>query len=273
MTDERPADAQQTPLTPPDADETATPTVSEALGTALGTAARKAGLDPTEHTTTGQLVWAGIGGWRGVVESVLPTLAFVLAYTLVPADAWTRLIVAVAVSIGIALVFSVVRFAMRQTPAAALGGLVGAVVAATIALLTGNAADTFLVGLITNAVYGLGILVSGLVGWSAIGLAAGFLMGDATAWRRSRRKRRAFFWLAIGWAGLFLLRLAVQFPVYLASHEDGQESSSVALLGTLKIAMGIPLFAVMIAVTWFVVRRIYHRPAAPGTAAPTGAAG
>lgn len=241
------------------------PSVSEAFTAALGNAARKAGLDASDDQTTGALVWKAIGGVRGVLESVVPTVAFVATYTLWPGEGFAKLLPAVLVSVGIALIFSLVRLVMRQPVSAAFGGLVAAVVAATIALITGNAADTFVVGLITNLVYGTGILISVLVGWSAIGVIAGFLMGDATAWRQSKRKRRGFFWLGLAWAGLFFLRLAVQLPVYFASQGEGDNEGAVALLGTLKLVMGIPLFALLIAVTWFVVRRLYHRrvPATP----------
>lgn len=233
---------------------------AETLASALGSAAKKAGIDPNEHENSGRLAWAAIGGWRGVAESSLPTIAFVVTYTLTPGDGFAKLWPALVVSVGAAAIFSIIRLVSKQTVAAALGGLVAAVFAATIALITGSAADTFLPGLITNLVYGLGILIFTLAGWSIPGLVAGFLMGDATAWRRSKRKRRTFFWLGIAWAGLFLARLAVQYPAYLASHEADASDESVALLGTLKLVMGIPLFALMIVVTWFVVRRIYYRP-------------
>ncbi|MPS75815.1 MAG: DUF3159 domain-containing protein, partial [Microbacterium sp.] len=45
--------------------------------------------------------------------------------------------------------------------------------------------------------------------------------------------------------------LAVQFPLYLAGD--------VTALGTLKLVMGLPLFAPLIAVTWLVVRALYPR--------------
>ena len=53
-----------------------------------------------------------------------------------------------------------------------------------------------------------------------IGLAAGFLMNEGTAWRTDARKRRVFFWLAIAWAALFFARLAVQLPLYLAGTDE-----------------------------------------------------
>ena len=89
--------------------------------------------------------------------------------------------------------------------------------------------------------------------WTLVpaGLAIGFLMGEGTAWRANRRRRRAFFWLGIAWGALFLLRLSVQLPLYLTDQ--------VTMLGTLKLVMGLPLFAPMVAVTWLVVRALYRR--------------
>jgi hypothetical protein len=228
------------------------PTVSETLGAALGGAARRAGFDPAQGGSTGHVVWRAMGGWRGVLESVLPSLLFVIAYTVAK-----NLILALAVSVGIALVFTVVRLAQKSPPSAALGGLVAAGAAAVLALITGNPSDNFVPGLITNLGYGLAMLISAVVGWPLIGLAAGFLMNDGTQWRRHRRRRRAFFWLTIAWAALFALRLAVQFPIYLSSLDPANTESALALLGTLKIAMGLPLFAPLVAVTWLAVRALY----------------
>lgn len=220
---------------------------AEVLGAALGGAARRAGLDPAAGASTQTVVWSAMGGWRGILESVLPSLAFVILFTLSPEP----LLLPLGVSVGLAAVFTVVRLVQKSPPSAAIGGLVAAAAAAGLALWTGRGEDNFVPGLITNALYGSAILVSALVGWSLIGIAAGFLMGEGTAWRRDRRKRRAFFWLAVAWAALFFARLAVQLPLYLAGE--------VTALGTLKLIMGLPLFAPMIAVTWLVVRALYPR--------------
>ncbi|MCK2036896.1 DUF3159 domain-containing protein [Microbacterium sp. SSW1-49] len=223
---------------------------SEVFGAALGGAARRAGLDPADHGSTHKVVWSAIGGWRGILESVLPSLAFVVLFTLQPEP----LILALGVSVGLAAVFTVIRLVQKSPPSAALGGLAAAAAAAALALFTGRAQDNFVPGLITNAAYGTAMLVSALIGWSLIGLAVGFLMGEGTAWRADRRKRRAFLWLGIAWAILFYARLAVQLPLYLAGTEQ-----ATSLLGTLKLIMGLPLFAPLIAVTWLVVRALYPR--------------
>jgi hypothetical protein len=242
-----------------EADERSEPSTSALLGAALGGAARRAGLDPSAEATTGHVVWRAMGGWRGVLESVLPSLAFLIIYTV-----GKELLPALLVSVGIAVVFTAVRLIMRQPASAAIGGLVATGAAAALALWTGRAEDNFIWGFLTNGIYGSAFLVSALVGWPLIGLAVGFLMNEGTKWRTDPRKRRVFFWLSIAWAGLFALRLAVQLPLYFgasAAVEGSPEQIQLAsALATTKLIMGLPLFAPLVAVTWLAVRALYPRP-------------
>lgn len=237
------SDAAKPSLTPPP--------VSDVLGEALGSAAKRAGLDPTGEASAPRVVWAAIGGWRGILESVLPSLVFVILFTVTidPKTQQGNLPLSLGLSVGLAALFTVIRLISRSPASAALGGLVATGVAAALALWTGRGQDNFIPGFITNAAYGTGLLISALIGWALIGLAVGFLMGEGTRWRQDKRKRRAFFWLTISWSALFFARLAVQLPLYFA--ED------VTALGTLKIVMGLPLFAPLVAVTWLVVRSLY----------------
>lgn len=249
MAQDRPGEpsADRPDLVPPSAGEA---TASDLIGQALGGAAKRAGLDPTDDATTGHVVWRAMGGWRGIGESVLPGLVFVVLYTVTGQD----LVLSLVASVGLAAVFTIIRLVQRSPVAAAFGGLVATGAAAALALFTGRGVDNFVPGLITNAAYGTGLLVSALIGWSLIGVAAGFLMNEGTAWRADRRKRRVFFWLTIAWAALFFARLAVQLPLYLTDQ--------TAALGTLKLIMGLPLFAPMVAVTWLAVRALYPPRAA-----------
>jgi len=235
-------DGESVPLEPPAAADT--------LGAALGNAARRAGLDPAAHASTGSAVWSAMGGWRGILESVLPSLAFVVLFT-VTIDPETRqgnLWLSLGVSVGLAVVFTVARLIAKSPPSAAIGGLLATVAAAVLALVTGRGQDNFVFGFFTNGAYGTAFLVSALVGWPLIGLAAGYLTGEGTRWRADRRKRRAYMWLSIAWAALFAARLIVQLPLYFAGD--------VVALGALKIVMGLPLFAPMLAVTWLTVRAL-----------------
>lgn len=251
--DPEPRDESRAPdLTPPPAAEAS---ASDLLGAALGGAARRAGLDPAEGKSTGHVVWAAMGGWRGVLESVLPGLVFLLAWTATynPETRSGDLVLSLVLSVGLAAVFTLIRLVQRQSAAAAIGGLVAAAAAAGLSLWTGRGEDSFIPGFLTNSIYGTAFLVSALIGWPLIGLAVGFLMGEGTAWRSDRRKRRVFFWLSIAWASLFAARLLVQLPLYFAGD--------VTALGTLKLIMGLPLFAPLVAVTWLAVRALY--PPAP----------
>ncbi|QAY61303.1 DUF3159 domain-containing protein [Microbacterium protaetiae] len=236
--------------------DAAGPAASDILGAALGGAARRAGLDPGQSASTGHIVWHAMGGWRGILESVLPTLVFVLVWTITvdPQTHQGDLWLAVGLSVGLAVVFTAVRLIMRSPASAAIGGLVATGAAAALALWTGRAADNFILGLVTNGAYGTALLISALVGWPLIGLAVGWLMNDGTAWRADRRKRRVFFWLTIAWAALFAARLAVELPLFLTDQ--------VTALGTLKLIMGLPLFAPMVAVTWLAVRGLYPKAGA-----------
>ncbi|MBT9607041.1 DUF3159 domain-containing protein [Microbacterium sp.] len=241
----RPDDADRVPLEPPSA--------ADSVSAALGSAARRAGLDPSKHSSTGAAVWSAMGGWRGILESVLPSLAFVVLFT-VTIDPETRqgdLLLSLGVSVGLALVFTIARLIAKSPPSAAIGGLFATVAAAVLALFTGRGQDNFVFGFFTNGAYGTAFLVSVLVGWPLIGLAAGYLLGEGTSWRADKRQRRVFSWLSLGWAALFAARLIVQLPLYFAGD--------VTALGTLKIIMGLPLFAPMLAVTWLAVRALSPR--------------
>ncbi|MFF8187657.1 DUF3159 domain-containing protein [Microbacterium sp. NPDC016588] len=241
----RPDDGDRVPLDPPSA--------ADSVSAALGSAARRAGLDPSKHSSTGAAVWAAMGGWRGILESVLPSLAFVVLFT-VTIDPETRqgnLPLSLGVSVGLALVFTIARLLAKSPPSAAIGGLVATAAAAVLTLFTGRGQDNFVFGFFTNGAYGAAFLVSVLVGWPLIGLIAGYLLGEGTSWRADKRRRRVYTWLSLGWAGLFFARLVVQLPLYFAGD--------VTALGTLKIIMGLPLFAPMVAVTWLAVRALSPR--------------
>ena len=67
-----------------------------------------------------------MGGWRGILESVLPSLVFVVLFT-VTYDRATQtgnLWLSLGLSVGLAAVFTIIRLVTKSPPAAAIGGLV-----------------------------------------------------------------------------------------------------------------------------------------------------
>jgi len=198
----------------------------------------------------GRSVLAAIGGVRGVVEAMLPGFVFLIAYT------FTRdLVPSIILPLAVGVVFVVVRLLQRQPAGPAIGGVLGIALSAVLALLNNRPEDYYIPGFWTNGGYFAVLLISVLVGWPLIGVAAGFLTGEGTSWRSDRRRRRIYAALTLMWCSLFALRLVVQIPLYYAG--------AIEALGTARLVMGIPLYAPLLVVTWLVIRSIHRSGARP----------
>lgn len=217
------------------------------FGAGLAAAAKRSGLGTVAdgQAPTGAALLKAMGGIRGLAETILPGLVFLIIYTFT-----MNVPLALGASVAVAVIFTVVRLAGRTPVTQAVAGLIGVGASAILALWTGRGSDNFVLGLITNAAYALAILISILVRWPVIGLAVGYLMGDGTAWRHDKTKYRALQLLTLCWLGLFVARLAVQLPLYLADNISG--------LAITKLLMGVPLYAPLVLLSWLVVRSVYN---------------
>ena len=186
---------------------------------------------------------AAIGGWRGIAETVVPSLLFVLIY--IPTQDAR---IAALVPGAVALILFVVRLVRRESPLSAISGMLGVGIAVIVTMFTGRAVDYFFPGFVINAAWSLGLVISLLVGWPLMGLVIGFVAGNYTAWRKNLKLKRMAVWLTLMWLAMFVARLAVQLPMYLGEH--------LGALATARIVMGTPLFALVIIVTWFGVRSV-----------------
>lgn len=186
-----------------------------------------------------------VGGVRGLVESTLPGLVFVVVFV-----ATRELVPSLVGSLVVALGAVVWRLLQRTPVTQALSGLLGIAVGVAWAWWSGRAQDFFAGGLLANVGYLVAMVVSIVVRWPAVGVVVGLVRGEDTAWRTDparARERRRFVWATWVMAAVFALRLAVQVPLYLAGE------SAVGALGTAKLAMGVPLFAVALWLTWLLV--------------------
>ncbi|MHC5796108.1 DUF3159 domain-containing protein [Lacisediminihabitans sp. FW035] len=224
---------------------------------AFADAMRKTGLGqvaPGEVPTAGSLL-AAVGGARGLVESILPGLAFLVIYSLT-----TSLVLSVLAPVALAVIFVVVRLVTRTPLTQAFAGIVGIAISAVLALVTGRAENNFVPGILINIGSLVVLLVSIAVRWPLIGVVVGFLTNEGTAWKRDRAKRRVLFLATWLWAALFALRLAVEVPLYFAKETEW-------LAGT-KLLLGVPLYAAMLWVTWLLVRAVYGRLSAERSDTP-----
>lgn len=204
------------------------PTPQARLARLTGADARAA--EPDAVGVDGALLQQAIGGWKGLIDSGVPVLAFVAVYGLNGQVMRPALIAAVAAGVVIVLL----RLARRESLQQVGAGFLGLALSAFVASRTGRAEDFFLLGLLTNLAYGAAFLISTLLRWPLMGLLLGFLRGNATAWRSDPAFYRAAATVSWMWAAMFGLRLLVQVPLYWAG--------AVGALGLAKILMGWPLF-------------------------------
>ena len=201
---------------------------------------------------------AAFGGLRGVAESAVPSLAFLISY-LVTDELKRSIIIAVAVAVALL----VVRLVQRSTPQFVLNSLLVIGIGALFASRSGEARDVFLPGILYNGGYAVVLIGTILVGWPVVGFLVGSLSGDATSWHRDRALVKLCSRLTWLLAVPCLLRVLVQYPLYAADE--------VGLLGTSKIVMGWPLqVAALLAMAWVLSRN--STPASTLTRPVLGAA-
>ncbi|MEO6943193.1 MAG: DUF3159 domain-containing protein [Lacisediminihabitans sp.] len=228
----------------------AVPTFKESFGAAM----RKTGLGqvaPGEIPTASSLL-AAIGGVRGLIESILPGLGFLVVYSV------TRsLLPSVLFPLALSVLFVVARLISRSAPSQAFVGVLGIAISAVFAIITGKPEDNFLPGIIINVTSVVVLLVSLVIRWPLIGIIVGFLTSEGTAWRDDRAKARVLIIATWLWVALFACRLVVEVPLYLAGETEW--------LAAAKLILGVPLYAGVVWVTWLLVRAVYAR-SQPGVA-------
>lgn len=222
-----------------DRDERADRARSGGLGRAI-----EAGLSGEEISARGVL--DAIGGWRGVVEALLPATVY-LAVFVVTREARLSAIAPLAIAVA-AILWRLLR---REPLASALSGLVGVVVCVVAVLFTGEGSSYFVPGFFINGAWIAAHTISLIVGWPLIGLLLGFLRGSLTEWRKSPALRHAAQFTTLFWIAVFVARLVVQLPLYFAGNTEA--------LGVARLVMGVPLFAIAILFTWLVLARVSSR--------------
>jgi Protein of unknown function (DUF3159) len=201
---------------------------------------------PVDFATVEELVRhrlsVALGGRRGMVEGAVPTLGFTITYLI-----GHNLRLGLSVGIGLAVVLLAVRLVQRQSVQFVVNSLVGIAIAAIFASKTGNAKDVFLPGILWNTAYAVVMVLSVLVRWPLVGLMLASVTGDLTAWRRDPAIVRLCTRLTLILALPCVVRVAVQYPLWVADR--------VGWLGVTKIALGWPLqVAALAAMAWLLAR-------------------
>ena len=203
------------------------------------------------HTPQASDIWAALGGPRGLVESIVPGLSFLVVYSFSQSLIWS-----VSAPMAVSLAFIVTRLIQRSPLQPAVVGFLGIAASAAVAVLSGRPENNFVLGLWVNGVTLAVLLISLVARRPLIGVIAGLLTADPN-WRADRAKRM-MAGVATGlWSAMFGLRLAVQVPLYFAGEQ------AVSALAMAKLVMGVPLYGLTLWLTWLLLRSVYRGSRAP----------
>lgn len=183
------------------------------------------------------------GGVRGMVETTVPGLVFILSYT-VGRDLHLSAIAALSLS----AVLAVLRLARRDTLKHAFSGVFGVAIGAVFAMMSGNAKNFYLPGMLYTLGLAVAYCVSAMAGWPLLGLILGPVFRENLSWRtRNPGRKRAYTKASWAWGVILLAKSAITFPIYFWGD--------VTQLGWLRVALGIPPFLLAVYLTWVLLTK------------------
>lgn len=185
---------------------------------------------PADEVRVGDILRANLTDRNSLIDSTVPTLAFLAGYLLTG----SQLRPALAAALAGGAVIVVLRLVRRESLRHIAAGFLGVAFAAFLANQTGRAENFFLPGLLLNLVYAGAFAVSAAIRRPLVGVGVQVMTNDGGSWRGFPPLRRAAYRATWLWAGLFTLRVIVQAPLYLVG--------AVGLLGVAKLVLGFPLF-------------------------------
>ena len=195
----------------------------------------------SEHNQDKETVIKALGGKKGLIDSGLPAVIFLVTFNL-----RNNLREAIIAALCLSIFLAILRLAKKDTIQHSVSGILGVLVCAYFANRSGNASDFYIPKLLTNLAYGTAYLVANLVGWPLLGIVLGPLLGENFEWRKNPARKKVYTRASWIWVAMFFSRIAVQYPIY--------RSGNVNLLGTVNLAMGYPLFFATAYGSWLVLK-------------------
>lgn len=188
-------------------------------------------------------IFNAMGGKRGLIDNGLPSILFLIVFN-IQKDLKSAIWAALTLSVTLA----VWRLIKRDTLQHAISGVLGVLICAWFAKQGGQAKDYYIPSFIKNSAYAVVYAVANLVGWPILGLIIGPIIGENMDWRRVPARKRVYVMAGWVWVGMFVLRLVIMYPLYKADQLNA--------LGIASIALGYPLFLLVIWWTWLIIRTV-----------------
>ncbi len=178
------------------------------------------------------------GGVWGMVDTTVPGLVFVAIFTV-----HHDITIAAVSALALSLVLAVARLARRQTLKHAFSGVFGIAFGAFFAMLSGNAKNFYLPGMLYTLGLAIAYLVSAAARFPLIGVLLGPILRENLSWRtRNPGRFRAYTKATWAWGIILLAKSAILFPLYWWGD--------ATQLGWVKVALGIPPFLLSVYLTW-----------------------
>lgn len=197
----------------------------------------------TEISSDTAMLTKALGGWTGMVDSGLPSIAFIVTYL----GFNHNLSLALKVALATAFLLAGLRLLQKKSLQQVLSGLLGVGISWYVTKHTGQAKNFYLPGILTNLAYGVACLASILLRAPLLGFMVSAMRGqDVKAWRHDPVLRAQYSTVTWLWVLIFGARVVIMWPLYLAGQ--------LAALGVLKIALGWPLYLLGIYITYRIVR-------------------
>lgn len=185
-----------------------------------------------------------LGGRRGLLDSALPALTFVITYV----ATGQQLPIALVAALVVGGLVAVLRLVRGESLRHVLAGFAGVAVSVVVARTTGRPVDYFLPSLLANVAAAVAWAVSIWVRRPLLGVVVGGVT-RSKAWRSDERLLRAYQRASWIWTASFVLRVVVMTPLWI--------SGQLVALGVVKVVLGWPMVLGVIWLSWQVLEPSY----------------
>ncbi|MGY0057831.1 DUF3159 domain-containing protein [Streptomyces sp. LZ34] len=178
------------------------------------------------------------GGVRGMVDTTVPGLVFVLLYTIK-----RDIHLAALAALGLTVLLALARLIRKETLKHAFSGVFGVAFGAIFAMMSGDAKNFYLPGMLYTLGLSIAYVLSAIFRYPLIGVLLGPMLKENLSWRtRNPGRFRAYTKATWAWGLILLAKSAILFPLYWWGD--------ATQLGWVKVALGIPPFLLCVYLTW-----------------------
>ena len=199
-------------------------------------------MSESQHDDRAKII-AALGGTRGLIDSGVPSILFLVIFNF-----GHHLHPAIYGSVALSVLLTIYRLIRKESLQHALSGLFGIAICALFAGHSGKASAFYLPSIYKNIFFLIIYGGANLIRYPLLGLVIGPILGENLEWRKHPARKKVYTQAGWLWAGMFALRIAIQYPLYLANKLNA--------LGVANFFLGYPLYLAVLWGTWQILRRV-----------------